>query len=227
MAAERLDECRLAALFGYFCLVSCAPGTLLLSPLRSRRAAGGSQPIQLNHAAHVVGQVLQPDACLGAGDPDAAHQRAAQVVGLATEHTSPPGADLRSLALAAVSLPPDQRAVASRLAVWTGSPCLHKHERQWLRFRSFFTTVSEIFTRSLQKASRCQEGHTTSPFSESFMPRKEQVSRMARNLLKVDGAQRGLLETSTNGDFHETGCVNPNHRGSYALFHRCVRSSDL
>ena len=50
----------------------------------------------MDRAAHVVGKVLQANPRLGAGDADAAHQRATHVVGLRAEHVLDPGADFRA-----------------------------------------------------------------------------------------------------------------------------------
>lgn len=57
--------------------------------------------LQLNQTTHVVGQVLKPDACFGADDPNTAHQRSAHVVALGPEDMFDPdanrGADVLSV----------------------------------------------------------------------------------------------------------------------------------
>ena len=98
------------------CLLSYSPNTLLLSPSRSRPPGLGGQVVKLDHAAHVVGHFLQPDARLGASNPDAAHQRADRVVCLRAEQVLDPRADLRP-ALVALLLTLAERAVAMTLAV--------------------------------------------------------------------------------------------------------------
>ena len=60
--------------------------------LRNSWGASHGETFQLNLAAHVVGQVLQPNPRLGPRQPNAAHQRSAHVVTLGPEdvfHTSP------------------------------------------------------------------------------------------------------------------------------------------
>ena len=54
-----------------FFLFNCSPDARLLSSSRSRRPAGGGEVVEVDHAAHVVGKVLQAYPRLGAGDADA------------------------------------------------------------------------------------------------------------------------------------------------------------
>jgi len=70
----------------------------------------------LHQAAHVVGEVLQPDPRPRPYQPDAAHQRPAHIVALGPEHVLDPRPHSRT-GLVAPLLPLAQRPVAMTLAV--------------------------------------------------------------------------------------------------------------
>ena len=72
--------------------------------------------LQLHQAAHVVGEVLQPDPRLGPHQADAAHQRPAHVVALGAEHVLDPRANLRTGPVALL-LALAERLAAMALAV--------------------------------------------------------------------------------------------------------------
>ena len=70
----------------------------------------------MDRPAHVAGQVLQADLCLGARDADAAHQGATPIIRLRTKHMLDAGANFRPR-LVPLLLALAERPVAMRLAV--------------------------------------------------------------------------------------------------------------
>src|SRR5688500_6653082 len=85
-------------------------------PLQPSRRGCRRDALQLNEAAHVVGEVLQADPGLGADQADAAHQRATHVVRLGAEHVLDAGPHLGTGPVALL-LAFAERPAATALAV--------------------------------------------------------------------------------------------------------------